>query len=149
MPTNAESMETDVLIVGTGPVGCTFARYLAPGGRRVLMTDAGAQLSPRPGEHLKNAFAYQRDIDKFTPIVQGMLHSLSVPERPGYTITLDPISFHMERGSIRGANNPRQDPSKNLDAAAASYAVGGMFTHWTNNTPRHQTSPRMVGLPLF
>src|SRR5438874_974949 len=116
----ARAMETDVLIVGTGPVGCTYARYLVPEGLKVIMVDAGAQFSPRPGENLKNAFAYQRDIDKFTPIVQGMLHTLSVPERPGYTITLDPISFHMERGSIRSANNPRQDPSKNLDAAAAS-----------------------------
>ncbi len=66
-------LKTDVLIVGTGPVGCTFARYLVPEGRRVIMIDAGAQLSPRPGEHLKNAFVYQRNIDKFTSIVQGML----------------------------------------------------------------------------
>lgn len=124
MPTNAESMETDVLIVGTQPVGCTFARYLVPAGRRVLMTDAGAQLSPRPGEHLKNAFAYRRNINKFTPIVQGLLHPLSVPTRLGYTTTVDPISFHLEKGSIRSGHNPRQDPSKNLDTAAASYAVG-------------------------
>lgn len=146
MKAHAKSIETDVLIIGTGPIGCTYARWLVTQGRRVLMVDAGPQHSPRPGEHLKNAFVYQRNIDKFTPIVQGMLHPISLPPRPGYTTTLDPISFHPDAG-IRSAQNPRQDPSTNLEAAAASYAVGGMFTHWTNNTPRHH--PTMERIPFI
>jgi pyranose oxidase len=146
MSVSAETRETDILIVGSGPVGCTFARWLVPAGRRVLMVDAGAQHSLRPGEHLKNAFAYQRNVDRFTPIVQGMLHPISLPPRPGYTTTLDPISFHPGMG-IRSAQNPRQDPSKNLEAAATSYVVGGMFTHWTNNTPRHH--PILERIPFI
>src|SRR5262249_14627753 len=125
-------------------IGCTFARWLVQGGRRVLMTDVGPQHSARPGEHLKNSFAYQRDIDKFTPIVQGLLHPLSVPPRSGHTSTLDPISFRPKQGTIRSAQNPRQDPAKNLDGAAASYGVGGMFTHWTNNTPRHHPTMERI-----
>jgi pyranose oxidase len=101
------------------------------------MVDAGPQYSKRPGEHLKNAFAYQRDIDQFTPIVQGLLHRISVPPRSAFTTTLDPISFHPAKGTIRSAQNPRQEASRNLEAAAVSYGVGGMFSHWTNNTPRH------------
>jgi choline dehydrogenase-like flavoprotein len=134
MPVSGEDVKTtDVLIVGTGPSGCTFARYLVPGGRRVLMTDSGAQLSPRPGEHLKNSFVYQRNIDKFTPIVKGLLQELSVTPPESHTVTLDPTSFH-PMGSTRNANNPRQDPTKNLDAAAVSYAVGGRSI--LNHLPR-------------
>jgi pyranose oxidase len=147
MPYHVENLETDVLIVGTGPVGCTFARFLVPEGRRVLMIDAGAKYSSRPGAHLKNAFVFQRDLDRFTPIVQGMLHPLSVPPRGGHTTTLDPVAYQAAVRSIQKNQNPRQDEFKNLDGAATSYAVGGMFTHWTNNTPRHH--PTMERIPFI
>jgi pyranose oxidase len=142
----AENLNTDVLIVGSGPVACTFARLLHAAGRRVVMADSGPQMSRYPGEHLKNAVAWQRDIDKFTPIVQGLLYQYSTPPRPGHTLTLDPISFQTgaESASTRNAINPRQDPYKNLPSAAQGFAVGGMFVHWTNNTPRqHPQLERM------
>ncbi len=151
MARTVERIDTEVFIAGTGPAGCTFARFLVPAGKRVIMADAGAQLSARPGAHLKNAFGYQRDIDKFTPIVQGLLHQISVPPQPGYTTTLDPISFqpprHKHHAAARSGRNPRQDPYQNLPAAAVSYAVGGMLTHWTNNTPRHH--PTMERIPFI
>ncbi len=139
MPNNApRRIDTDVLIAGSGPVGCTFARRLVEAGRTVLMVEAGAQHSARPGEHLKNAFVYQRDLDKFTPIVEGLLHPLSTAQAgAGSRTTIDPISFRPEGKLMRSAYNPHQDPEKNMEAAAASYGVGGMFTHWTSNTPRH------------
>jgi pyranose oxidase len=136
MSHTATEINTDVLIVGSGPIGCTFARWLVPAGKRVLMIDSGSQHSKRPGEHLKNAFVYQRNVDKFTPIVQGLLQPVSVPVEAGYTDTLDPIVFRPPAATIRGSQNPRQDPHRNLRNAAVSYGVGGMFTHWTSNTPR-------------
>jgi pyranose oxidase len=138
--------KVDVLIIGSGPIGCTFARYLVPKGHKVLMVDAGAQLSRRPGENLKNAFVYQRDIDRFTFVIQGNLNPLSVPTSSVYAPTLDPSAFRA-RGTIRNGQNPRQDPAKNLPAAAAAYAVGGMFTHWTCNTPRYH--PRMEQIQVI
>lgn len=144
---NDDVVETDVLIVGSGPIGATFARLLVESGRRVMMIDAGAQHSGRPGSHLKNAFVYQRDQDRFTPIVQGLLNPVSIaPVTAGRTV-VDPISFVPPMDSIRSGHNPRQDPRKNLDGAAVSYGVGGMFTHWTNNTPRHH--PTMERIPFI
>jgi pyranose oxidase len=145
MITLRDEEKVDVLIIGVGPIGCTFARYLASEGRKVLMIDAGAQLSPRPGENLKNAFVYQRNIDRFTFVIQGNLNPLSVPTGGVSTPTLDPFAFRARR-TIRSGQNPRQDPAKNLPAAAATYAVGGMFTHWTCNTPRHH--PTMEQIPF-
>jgi pyranose oxidase len=130
------SRTADVLVAGSGPLGCTFARCFVEHGKSVIMIDSGAQLSRRPGEHLKNSFVYQRDVDRFTPIVQGLLQPISVPSGTAATQALDPVAFRPQ-GGIRSAENPRQDPQLNLPAAAASYGVGGMFSHWTNNTPRH------------
>jgi choline dehydrogenase-like flavoprotein len=110
-----QRIEADVLVVGSGPVGATFARTLAEGGRRVLMVDAGPQLSRRPGEHLKNAFAYQHDHERFGALVRGHLHPLSGP----------------------ATEPPAAGALISLDAGVATYAVGGMATHWTGVTPRH------------
>lgn len=119
---SGEGLEADVLIVGTGPIGATFARSLVAAGREVVMIDAGPQLGARPGEHLKNAFAYQRDPDRFAGIIRGLLHPVSVaPGSPGH--------------------NPRQDPASGMPGAAVSFGVGGMFTHWTGQTPRQH--PRL------
>jgi len=139
----SEDINADVLIVGSGPLGATFARILALGGRQVCMIESGAQHSRLPGEHLKNAFVYQRDLDRFTPIVQGLLNPVSIPYTPGSPTVLDPVSFRPASGSVRSGHNPKQQADRNLPGAAVSYGVGGMFTHWTNNTPRqHPTLER-------
>jgi pyranose oxidase len=146
MITLRDEEKVDALIIGSGPIGCTFARYLVADGRKVLMIDAGAQLSPLPGENLKNAFVYQRNIDRFTFVIQGNLNLLSVATGGLYTPTLDPSAFRAS-GTVRNGQNPRQDPAKNLPAAAATYAVGGMFTHWTCNTPRYH--PTLEQIPFI
>ena len=53
------TLNTDVIIIGSGPLGSTYARILAGDGHRVTMIDAGAQLSKRPGEHLLNQNVFQ------------------------------------------------------------------------------------------
>lgn len=113
-----QRIEVDVLVVGSGPVGATFARTLVEGGRSVMMVDAGPQLSSRPGEHLKNHFSYQHSHERFGMLVRGHLHPLSKPARDAD-----------ERDRLIG-----------LDAGVATYAVGGMATHWTGVTPRHHPS---------
>jgi pyranose oxidase len=137
--------EPQVLIVGAGPAGSAFAHVLAKAGLKVLMVDAGPQLSDRPGRVVKNTFAYQRDLNQFSYMIQGFLHPLSVP--PGIGVSgdeIDPIAWRPHGGpynpirfSDRGPINPRQDPDKNLGSEAVAFGVGGMMQHWTAATPRH------------
>lgn len=94
--------ECDVLVVGSGPLGATFARELIDGGRKVLMIDAGAKLSERPGWHLKNSFLYQRNINLFTGVVTGHLHTFSVPPDKSDVPTLDPGAFSIDYNKYKG-----------------------------------------------
>src|SRR5215469_16900221 len=116
----------DVLIVGSGPVGCTFARELVDQGLKVLMIDSGAQLTPRPGAHLKNAYLYQQNVNLFTGVIRGHLQTLSVPVDQRPVVTLDPGAARFDRPFVHNTQNPEQDPRKNLEASAVCYAVGGM-----------------------
>jgi pyranose oxidase len=136
-----KDLTADVLIVGSGPVGATYARMLVEAGRSVLMVEMGPQMTPRPGEHLKNAFIFQRNIDMFASIIRGHLNVMSVPSNRQEVMSLDPGAYRIDddryKGFVRNNQNPDQDPNKNLPAAAVTYGVGGMATHWTCATPRH------------
>jgi pyranose oxidase len=138
---NHDTITVDVLVVGSGPVGSTFARELVEAGKRVLMVEAGAALSQRPGEHLKNAHLYQRNLDLFSSVIRGHLSLLSVPSNDQPVVTLDPVSYQVDfkryDGFVLNNQNPEQDPAVNLGAEAVTYGVGGMATHWTCATPRH------------
>ncbi len=141
------TLDVDVLVVGSGPAGATYARKLVEAGRSVYMVDTGARLSHRPGIHLKNAFLYQRNIDLFASVIRGHLHILSVPTGGQSDLTLDPGAFRVDLDEHAGFSinnhNPDQKVSTNLPGAAVTYAVGGMTTHWTCATPRqHPTVER-------
>ncbi|MDQ4144631.1 MAG: pyranose oxidase [Actinomycetota bacterium] len=143
----SRTVEVDVLVVGSGPAGATYARKLVEAGRSVYMVDTGARLSHRPGWHLKNAFLYQRNIDLFASVIRGHLHVLSVPTGGQADLTLDPGAFRVDLDEHAGFSinnhNPDQSAMKNLPGAAVTYAVGGMTTHWTCATPRqHPTVER-------
>ncbi|MFD5161104.1 pyranose oxidase [Streptomyces hawaiiensis] len=138
--TNVLTTEYDALIIGSGPVGCTFARKLVDAGKHVLMIDAGAQLSRRYGEHLKNSYLFQKNIDLFVSVIKGNLLPLSTATNKEPELTLDPSAFSYDPDKYAGFSmrnqNPEQKKHTNLPAAAATYAVGGMATHWTCAVPR-------------
>ncbi len=91
-----ESITTDVLVIGSGPVGCTFARLLVEGGRKVLMIDAGIQMSADPGQHLKNSYYFQRDINSFSSMIKGHLQNFSVPTKETSAVAIDPLAFQVD-----------------------------------------------------
>lgn len=101
-PDGPARKDVEVLIVGSGPLGCTFARKLVEGGMKVFMIDAGAQLSSEPGWHLKNSVIYQRDVNLFTGVIQGHLQPLSVPTDTSAVPTLDPGAFQFDREKYKG-----------------------------------------------
>lgn len=137
-----ETIETDVLIIGSGPIGAIYARILSPD-RKVMMVDAGPQMSTPPGRHLRNHRVYQHNWNNFADVVDGNLHRLSVPSRDDYQEGLDKTAYWKRNNGAYDFHNPQQDPRKNLTYAAGAYAVGGMSTLWTCATPRaHPTMER-------
>src|SRR5680860_1664066 len=103
MPSQStQDMTVDVLIVGSGPVGATYARKLVEAGRAVYMVDAGYRHSVRPGEHLKNSYLYQRNIDLFASVIRGHLHPLSIPTNNQPALTLDPGAYHFDTRKYGG-----------------------------------------------
>ncbi|KAI1374094.1 pyranose oxidase [Hypoxylon crocopeplum] len=133
---NGQVVNTDVLIVGSGPIGAVFARTLLDAGLDVVMVDMGEQASKLIGDHRKNSVAVQKDISLFTNVIRGELSPLSVPVKEA-NVSLAPISFQDGAGRyVLNGQNPDQDARLNLTASAATRTVGGMSSHWTCCTPR-------------
>lgn len=68
--TPRKMLNAEVLIVGSGPIGATYARKLVDAGIQVLMVDIGAQGTKLIGDHKKNSVAVQKDISLFTNTVR-------------------------------------------------------------------------------
>ncbi|KAF3908308.1 hypothetical protein AA313_de0206893 [Arthrobotrys entomopaga] len=66
--TETQVIGTDVLVVGSGPVGATYARKLVEAGHRVLMVDVGALDTEIPGEHKRNLG--QVSLNEFSEVVK-------------------------------------------------------------------------------
>jgi pyranose oxidase len=136
-----ETVKVDALIVGSGPIGATYARKLVEAGKRVLMVDIGPKMSDPPGAHLKNSALYQRNLDLFSSVIRGHLNLVSIPSNNQPVVTLDPAAFQVDMekyaGFVHNNQNPEQSEHRHLEAAAVTYAVGGMATHWTCASPRH------------
>ncbi|NET46340.1 GMC oxidoreductase [Okeania sp. SIO2B3] len=136
MPDN--TIETDILIIGSGPIGATFARRIREkySDKKITIVDAGPQRSAKPGEHLKNAYLYQKDRTNFSDMVRAELYPLSIPTQNVELPNLDPSAFWAS-AFVRNNMNPYQDPNKNMPSALAAFVLGGMGIHWTCATPRY------------
>ncbi|HEX6387024.1 MAG TPA: GMC oxidoreductase [Anaerolineae bacterium] len=137
---NRSDLTTDVLVVGSGPIGATYARLLATAGRKVTVIDSGAQLSARPGEHLANAFHYQQLPNMFNDQILATLEPFSTPR------SLFPL-FHRRTEPRINFDNPEQKRLLNMPLASAVYAVGGMGTVWTACAPAPESMERTPLVP--
>jgi len=125
----------DVLIVGSGLIGAIFARLLVESGLHVVMVEAGANLSQRPGEHLLNSYLHHKDPEQYHSAVSARLHLASIP------VVRNAQSRAAVFSSYNFSNyNPEQNAKRNLPAAALCYAVGGMGTVWSGLVPRLEPS---------
>ncbi len=138
-------MERDVLIVGSGPVGAAYARLVfeADPRIRVLMVEAGPQLTDPPGRNVRNL-----------PDEASRIRAHELAAGPAAARSGNVISFNIE-GTITAregtflvdpdrAINADADDQRDLPAAAMSSCVGGQATMWTCATPRPRDSERMT-----
>jgi hypothetical protein len=127
------------LIVGSGPVGAVYARLLVDGGWTVTMLEAGAVLSDPPGEHLANAFVFQRQPNLFMDVTAAGFERYSVPQK---------ILRNLRYRYRRNYENPKQRFFRNMMFASAVYGVGGMSTIWTAACPPHEDFELSPLIPL-
>lgn len=98
---------TDVVVVGSGPLGVTVARRLAERGRTVLVFEQGPAISDPPGSHLRNAARFRTEPDSY--LGEAFQH----------------LAFFDEAV-----------PRDRLPGAAVTKARGGQGVLWTNYCPR-------------
>jgi choline dehydrogenase-like flavoprotein len=118
----------DVAIVGGGLVGSALARWLADGGARVLVLDAGSPASAVPGTHLRNVPACRADRSFYYDLVRAHLRPASVPLPKE-----SPLGPPMPEGH---GLNAEQRVGSNMPAARVTNVLGGMGALWNCVTPR-------------
>ncbi|WP_194909677.1 GMC oxidoreductase [Catenulispora rubra] len=144
--------DVDVLIVGSGPVGSTFARVIADSAphARVLMVEAGPVLNARIGEHVQNLSAAERSAAQQS--AQGPDSGRPHVEAPFYeagrAVEPDSDPALLLRPALFLAGPRSRLPGEfGLPAAGMSSGVGGMGVHWTASVPRPSGSERIDFIP--
>lgn len=148
----SQPSELDVLIVGSGPVGSTYARTIGDAlpGATILIVEVGPKIPGVPGNHTQNMSEEERKAAQL--LTQG-------PDRGVTRSTaladiaegIDP-SFEFRQTVLPGLffvdPKPRlNDGEVGLPAASMSSGVGGMGIHWGGSTPRPHGSERPGFIP--
>src|SRR3954454_11973273 len=130
----------DALVVGSGPVGSAFARAVherAPT-LRILMLEAGPQLTGRPGMHVKNI----ADAD-------ARARAQLLSEGPGAEAAAAAAAADgaPEAGRARPGTAFVDRENSAFPDGALSTNVGGMGAHWTCACPRPGDGERIPFIP--
>ncbi|MGW0885541.1 GMC oxidoreductase [Streptomyces sp. NPDC002671] len=148
MPASPDIIDIDVLIVGSGPVGSAFARVIADElpWTRILMVDAGPQISHPPGSHVNN-IPDQAQRAKAQAASQGPHPSpypeLSLARRLGLG-GAGGVPDPLLAGTHRVAEPAQSSLVEGMPGAAMSTNVGGMGAHWACGCPRPGDGERIV-----
>ncbi|GAA3311167.1 GMC oxidoreductase [Arthrobacter ramosus] len=139
------SQNPTIAIVGSGPIGSAYARVLLERlpSARVVMFEAGPQLTERPGESVRN-IADPEEKARAREISQGPQsgshrESLGLPAG-----TVAEGMFTARQGTHLldfGGEGSAHAPT--FPAAAAATNVGGQGAHWTCATPSPAFSERI------
>jgi pyranose oxidase len=134
-----------VAIVGSGPIGAAYARLLLEGlpDARVVMFEAGPQLTDIPGESVRNiadpvAKAKAREMSQ-GPQAGEFRASLGLPEG----VSVEGMFTAREGTHLIDFGGEGSGHAPTFPAAAASTNVGGMGAHWTCAIPRPAFSEKI------
>lgn len=145
--TRAYPSDVDVVIVGSGPAGSTYARILSEQSpdATIAMFEVGPTVSDPPGSHVKNIEdeGARRDAQSRSegPTAGAGAATFTSPGavRPG--------ERRGRAGTYLLASGYQSEGEDGLPAAAFSTNVGGMSAHWTAACPRPGGSERIDFLP--
>lgn len=138
-----------IAIVGSGPIGSAYARVLLESlpEARVIMFEAGPQLTDRPGASVRNIEdpeekAHARELSQ-GPQAGALRESLGIPA--GVVVegmfTARQGTHLLDFGGEGSAHAPT------FPAAAAATNVGGQGAHWTCAIPRPSFSEKVDFIP--
>ncbi|GAA3757111.1 GMC oxidoreductase [Salinactinospora qingdaonensis] len=138
-----------IVIIGSGPIGATYARLLLEGlpHARVRMLEAGPQLTARPGASVRN-ITDPRERARAREMSQGpqstaLRTTLGIPET-----TVVEGTFTARQGThLIDYGGYGSGHAADFPAAAVSTNVGGQGAHWTCAVPRPGFSERIAFIP--
>lgn len=143
------SQHPTIAIVGSGPIGATYARTvleLVPHAR-VVMFEAGPQLTERPGASVRNIAdpaekAHARELSQ-GPQAGDLRAALGIPVG-----TVLEGSFTARQGThLLDFGGTGSGHAVTFPAAAAATNVGGQGAHWTCAIPRPAFSELISFIP--
>jgi choline dehydrogenase-like flavoprotein len=139
--TGTESV--DVLIIGSGPAGSTYARTIAEArpDTTILMVDVGPKLSEAIGEHTTNMDEAERLACQLAS--QGPDAGVARPPLGALT-TGEPFIWP---GLFLLGERARVHGEDGLPAASMSSGVGGMGVYWSGSCPRPNATERIPFIP--
>jgi choline dehydrogenase-like flavoprotein len=149
MPTNNRATEdVDVLIVGSGPAGSTYARTIADARPDVsiLMVEVGPRLPGPFGEHTLNMTEEERvacQLASQGPDAGVRRAGISLGLAGGGSGDGGDGEVFVFPGLFLVGEGARVEGEFGLPAASMASGVGGMGVHWGGSCPRYTGSERV------
>lgn len=138
-----------IAVVGSGPIGAAYARLILEGApsARVVMFEAGPQLTAIPGESVRN-IPDPAEKERARELSQGpqagaLRSSLGIPE----TAVVEGMFTARQGTHLIDFGGEGSGHASTFPAAAASTNVGGMGAHWTCATPSPAFSEKIPFIP--
>jgi choline dehydrogenase-like flavoprotein len=146
-------MKTDVLIIGSGPIGATYSRIIAEHkpATKIVMIDLGPKISDKIGQHVKN-ITDPKTAETAQILSQGNKKEpypmISVAERAAAVQRGDLRPEFLARAGTHLVIDEIADLQKNeMPALSLSSNIGGMGVHWTCACPRPGNEERIPFIP--